>query len=138
MRNTILYIFALLINLNITFAQQNVLLSASAEAKPHKFEQIANENASFLMVISSEGEQEEEESTFVIFPNNTSNALFVQNEDGKTNFGVEILDKETQKIISKKNLNEITLVDLSTLKKGTYLLKIKSPTKIESHTLVLR
>ena len=129
----------LLLATNFAFAQQNITLSSTSEITAYKFDVIQNEAASFSMVISpDEVLENEEDAQFIVFTNSTSNALFVQNNDKEALFEVQLLDADKQVVVSKKDLKEIMLLDLSIYSKGSYTIKLIQADKEETHKLILR
>lgn len=139
MKKTLINIIALLLISNFLFAQQYIAASATSKIKPHQFERIQNKAISFSMIISSDEILEnEEDAPFLLFVNETSNALFVKKNDGKATFEVELINVDKEVVATKKNLKEIMLLDLSIYQKGTYTLRLTSNKETETHKIILR
>ena len=113
--------------------------SSANHLNPHRFEAIQNEAVSFQVVISGENiDEEDENAAFIVFSNANSNALIIQSTDRDAWFDVMLSNKTKTHPICKTDLQEMTMLDLSTLLKGTYNLVIKTKDNNYRYTLVLR
>ena len=122
-----------------TQAQPPIQSSTSSNLTPYKFEAIQNEAVAFEVVIRSSVEIEWEEfAPFILYTNPNSNGLFIQDQELKGSFSIQLFDNQQKTILQKQALEEITLIDLSTLAKGTYKLLIETIEEPLYYTIILR
>lgn len=73
---------------------------------------------------------------FVIYPNPTKNLLHISNKNDNENNLIIIYDVTGREVMKIENSTEETIIDISTLKEGTYLVKYINDEKIQTKLIL--